>query len=89
MSQIENVFGNGKEKSISFWHSIIRQIYVKQLITKEIESYGILKITSAGEKFIKNPSLIKKMGEKSRKIAEDKYDVHKVNKVIMNTMGLS
>ena len=59
MSQIEHVFGIGKDKSIQFWHSIIRQIYVKQLITKEIESYGILKITNSGEDFLKNPSSVK------------------------------
>ena len=55
MSQIEDVFGSGKEKSLGFWHSIIRQVYVKQLLTKEIESYGILKITDAGKEYIKNP----------------------------------
>ncbi len=55
MSQIENVFGSGKEKSLGFWHSIIRQVYVKQLLTKEIESYGILKITDTGKEYIKNP----------------------------------
>ncbi|MDC0204799.1 RecQ family ATP-dependent DNA helicase, partial [Flavobacteriales bacterium] len=67
MSQIEDVFGKGQEKSIGFWHSVIRQIYVKQLLTKEIESYGILKITDAGRKFINNPY--------SFKITEDhEYD---------------
>ncbi len=55
MSQIEDVFGKGKEKKTSFWHSIIRQIYVKQLITKEIESYGILKLTDKGKKFLNEP----------------------------------
>jgi ATP-dependent DNA helicase RecQ len=55
MSQIEDIFGSGKEKSLGFWHSIIRQVYVKQLLTKEIESYGILKITDAGKEYIKNP----------------------------------
>jgi len=55
MSQIEDVFGKGKEKKTSFWHSIIRQIYVKQLITKEIESYGILKLTDKGRKFLNDP----------------------------------
>jgi ATP-dependent DNA helicase RecQ len=49
MSQIEDIFGKGDEKPIGFWHSIIRQIYVKQLLTKEIESYGVLKITKAGK----------------------------------------
>lgn len=55
MSQIEDVFGLGKEKSIGFWHAIIRQIYVKQLLTKEIESYGVLKITDAGKEYLKEP----------------------------------
>ncbi len=55
MNQIEEIFGKGKDKSINFWHSIIRQVYVKQLITKEIESYGTLKITEAGKKFIQKP----------------------------------
>ena len=41
------------------------------------------------EKFIQNPELIKKMGKESRKIAEEKYDVNKVNKVIMHTMDLT
>lgn len=55
MSQLEDVFGSGKEKSLGFWHSIIRQAYVKQLLTKEIESYGVLKLTDTGKDFIKNP----------------------------------
>ena len=55
MSQIEFCFGKGKEKNINFWHSVIRQSYVQQLITKEIESYGILKITEKGKLFLKNP----------------------------------
>ncbi len=45
-------------------------------------------LAGAMEKFIKNPELIGQMGAQSRKIAEDKYDVHKVNKVILSAMGL-
>ena len=55
MSQIENIFGKGDEKPIVFWHSIIRQVYVRQLLTKEIESYGTLKLTKLGENFINKP----------------------------------
>jgi ATP-dependent DNA helicase RecQ len=55
MSQLGDVFGTGKDKSLGFWHSIIRQAYVKQLLTKEIESYGLLKLTDAGKEFIKKP----------------------------------
>ena len=53
--QIEKVFGTGKKKTLSFWHSLIRQAYVKKLITKEIESYGVVKLTESGKEFIKKP----------------------------------
>jgi len=80
MSQIDQIFGIGKNKSIHFWHSIIRQIYVKQLITKEIESYGVLKTTKLGEEFLLNPYSIK--------ITED-HDYNKLNdqKIISNQKG--
>ncbi|MBN1684175.1 MAG: glycosyltransferase family 4 protein [Gammaproteobacteria bacterium] len=40
------------------------------------------------EQFIKQPDLINKMGQESRRIAENKYDVHKVNKMILCSMGV-
>jgi len=45
-------------------------------------------LAKAMEKFIKNPSLIEKMGLESRIIAQEKYDVHEVNKVMMTGMGI-
>jgi len=45
-------------------------------------------LAEAMEKFIATPEIIEPMGKESRKIAEEKYDVHKVNRVIMRTMGL-
>lgn len=39
-------------------------------------------------KFVKNPALASYMGLRSRKIAEDKYDVHKVNAIMLQEMGL-
>lgn len=45
-------------------------------------------LAGAMEKFVRNPDLIEQMGAKSRKIAEEKYDVHKVNRVILSAMGL-
>ena len=55
LSSISEVFGSGKDKSIEFWHAIIRQTYVKGVITKEIESYGVIKLTEEGRKFLKKP----------------------------------
>ncbi|MGK5090828.1 glycosyltransferase family 4 protein [Deltaproteobacteria bacterium TL4] len=42
----------------------------------------------AMEKLIQNPELIAVMGQKSRTLAEQKYDVHQVNQVILKSMGL-
>jgi len=45
-------------------------------------------LKSAMEKFILKPDLIVQMGEQSRIIAEEKYDVRKVNRAILQEMGL-
>lgn len=42
----------------------------------------------AMEKLINDPALIQKMGQRSREIAEEKYDVHKVNAVMLREMGI-
>ncbi len=41
------------------------------------------------ERFILNPEIIPVMGRESRRIAVDKYDVRKINEVILDAMGLS
>jgi len=46
-------------------------------------------LAEAMERFVLQPDLIARMGETSRKIAEEKYDVRKVNRVINETMGLA
>ncbi|MGY0652472.1 glycosyltransferase family 4 protein [Luteimonas sp. A537] len=40
-------------------------------------------------KFIEDPTLAHRMGRRSRQIAEDKYDVHKVNAVMLREMGIT
>ena len=40
-------------------------------------------------KFIEDPTLATRMGRRSRQIAEDKYDVHKVNAVMLREMGIT
>jgi glycosyltransferase involved in cell wall biosynthesis len=45
-------------------------------------------LVEAMEKFVENPGLVSRMGERSRRIAEEKYDVRKVNHVILNAMNL-
>ena len=50
-----DVFGLGKEKDEKFWGAVLRQMLVDYLIEKEIENYGLLKITAKGRAFLKNP----------------------------------
>jgi glycosyltransferase involved in cell wall biosynthesis len=49
----------------------------------------VASLTSAMERFIDDPSLIPRMGRESRKLAEAKYDVRKVNQVFLETMGFA
>lgn len=46
------VFGKGKEESEKLWTSIIRQGMIAALLEKDIENYGILKITQKGYDFL-------------------------------------
>lgn len=46
-------------------------------------------LVEAMRRFIDNPDLVSAMGRCSRRIAEDKYDVHKVNAVMLREMGIT
>ncbi|WP_313579630.1 DNA helicase RecQ [Chishuiella sp.] len=52
---LEEFFGIGKTKEDYYWKSILRQLIVRSFLEKEIESYGVLKITKEGKEFITNP----------------------------------
>jgi ATP-dependent DNA helicase RecQ len=48
-------FGIGKDEPEHFWNSLIRQLLLEGLLKKDIEEYGVLKLTKKGEEFIKKP----------------------------------
>jgi ATP-dependent DNA helicase RecQ len=52
----QSFFGNGKDQEERYWMALIRQILVAGLLTKDIETYGILKVSPKGHEFIKNPT---------------------------------
>ena len=54
-TQEQSVFGLGKDKSDKHWMALIRQTIVAGLLKKEIEQYGVLKLTQAGKEFLKQP----------------------------------
>ena len=55
-THLQPFFGIGKDHTASYWMALIRQVLVVNLIRKEIEQYGVIKLTKEGEHFIENPT---------------------------------
>ncbi len=53
-----DMFGSGKDESADFWNTIIRRALVLGFLDKDIENYGLLKISEQGEKFLEKPESI-------------------------------
>jgi ATP-dependent DNA helicase RecQ len=53
------VFGIGKDEPEHYWNSLLRQMLLESLLSKDIEDYGVLKITRKGEDFLKKPRSFK------------------------------
>ena len=52
----QSFFGCGNDQEERYWMALIRQVLVDGMLTKDIETYGILKISDKGHDFIKNPT---------------------------------
>jgi len=50
-----SLFAIGKDKAYDYWMALIRQCIVALLLKKDIETYGIVKITETGLKFLETP----------------------------------
>ena len=49
------LFGAGADDDEKIWNPVIRQALIAGFLKKEVENYGLLKVTSAGKKFLKAP----------------------------------
>ncbi|MFD1014582.1 DNA helicase RecQ [Winogradskyella rapida] len=49
-------FGIGKSKDPRYWMALIRQVLVARYLKKDIETYGVLRLSELGQEFIKTPS---------------------------------
>ena len=66
------VFGSGEGEDDKMWNAVIRQALIAGYLSKDVENYGLLKVTAAGQKFLKKPV--------SFKIVEDTdFDEDEVN----------
>ena len=59
-----DTFGEGSGEDEKTWNAVLRQAMLSAYIEKDVESYGLIKITAAGKKFLKSP--------KSFKVVEDR-----------------
>lgn len=53
-----DVYGTGKDETEDFWKSVIRQTLVFEMLEKDIENIGVLKVSVRGEEFLINPRSI-------------------------------
>ena len=53
--QDHELFGIGENTERKYWNPVIRQALIAGYLKKDVENYGLLKLTSAGKKFMKNP----------------------------------
>ena len=70
------VFGSGMGEEERLWNAVIRQALIAGYLSKDVENYGLLKVTPEGRKFLKKP--------KSFKIVEDNdFDEDEMEEVPM------
>ncbi|MGB1500574.1 MAG: RecQ family ATP-dependent DNA helicase, partial [Flavobacteriaceae bacterium] len=55
-TNLKPFFGCGKDKDFSYWMALLRQVLVVNFIRKEIEQYGVVKLTKIGENFLSSPT---------------------------------
>ncbi len=71
-------FGSGLVMGMeaNFWNSLIRQMMLEGMVRKDIEEYGLMKITEKGRKFLKKPYSIKvAMNHQYEDVADDDEEV--------------
>lgn len=65
------LFGVGKDRDEHFWNAVIRQTIVSGIIAKDIESYGVLKITEKGREFMSTPTSFMLIKERDYTVIDD------------------
>ena len=69
-------FGVGEDDDEKIWNPVIRQALIAGYLKKEVENYGLLKVTAAGKKFIKSPKsfMIVKDAEFNEDVEADAHE---------------
>ncbi len=65
-------FGAGEDEDPKIWNPVIRQAIIAGFLKKDVENYGLLKVTAAGKRFIKSPATF--MIVEDTEFKEDDYE---------------
>ena len=65
-------FGIGSEKTPQFWNMVFRRALVSCYIEKDIEQYGVIKLTQKGHEFLKEPKDFMLMEDHNFEESEEK-----------------
>ena len=68
------LFGAGKDHSVRFWSTVIHQGLILKLLSKDIESYGLISVTEKGAAFVNNPYELMLTEEREFSEGEDDDD---------------
>lgn len=68
------LFGSGKEEGEILWKSLMRQAVLNNFVQKDIDNYGLLKLTKSGKAFIENPHSVKFILNYLMDTAEDEVE---------------
>ena len=65
-------FGVGSEKNVQFWNMVFRRALIANYIEKDIEQYGVIKLTEKGHEFLKEPKDFMLMEDHNFEESEEK-----------------
>ncbi|MEJ7779866.1 MAG: DNA helicase RecQ [Daejeonella sp.] len=68
------LFGSGKEEGEILWKSLMRQALLNNFVQKDVDNYGLLKLTKSGTAFIENPHQVKFILNYLMETAEDEVE---------------
>ncbi|MHB1176874.1 MAG: DNA helicase RecQ [Daejeonella sp.] len=68
------LFGSGKEEGEILWKSLMRQAVLNNFVQKDVDNYGLLKLTKSGRAFIDNPHSVKFILNYLMETAEDEVE---------------
>jgi len=74
------IFGTGSERDVKFWNAVTRQMLVAQLLIKDIENYGLLKLSEAGLKYMEHPEPIMLAEDHDYSVESDEEQAMSISK---------